>query len=127
MKRFIRSFLAAPFFLLAAVSSYSQTITPEMSTEEKAEILTNRQDAEISFEGAQRDEMHVLNLKYLEEMEEIRSRGRSFSTLRSLRDMSKRKDKEVKQILDKEQYDKYLDQKEEMKSEMRAQMKEKDS
>ena len=127
MKRFIRSFLAAPFFLLAAVSGYSQTITPEMSTEEKAEILTNRQDAEISFEGAQRDEMHVLNLKYLEEMEEIRSRGRSFSTLRSLRDMSKRKDKEVKQILDKEQYDKYLDQKEEMKSEMRAQMKEKDS
>lgn len=86
----------------------------DLTIEEKAEFQTEIQTERLHLSADQVERMYDLNLKYAKEMEQIRASGRSFTTMRKLKDMSKSKDKEVKQLLDKEQYQEYLTMKEEM-------------
>ena len=88
--------------------------------EEKSRLMTDKQKEKIDFSDGQEQQMFDINLKYVKEMEVIAQGGRSMATLRKLRDMSSRKDKEVKTVLDKDQYKIYLKQKKELRSQMKA-------
>lgn len=94
----------------------------DTSDEEKAQMLTEKQNEKISFYGIQEQEMYQVNLKYIQEMQRILAGGRSFSTMQKLQSMAGKKDKEVKLILDKKQFKTYRKMQDEMREQMRSQM-----
>lgn len=104
-----------PFNPIGAQNSEIQNLT----NEETALNLTKKQNEKMNFYNNQEQIMYDLNLKYLEEMQSIISKGKSFSTKRKLKKMGKRKDDEVKEILDDIQFRIYED----MKGEIRALLK----
>ncbi|MEM9076946.1 MAG: hypothetical protein AAGC43_07900 [Bacteroidota bacterium] len=90
------------------------------STEEKAEMMTQKQVEVLALNQEQENGMFELNLKYIGEVEQIRSEGRSLATMKILKKMSDRWDKEVKELLTKEQFKAYMVNKEKMREAMRA-------
>ena len=117
----LRGFIFVLSLLTMATSGFAQNREASDKTpEEKSRIMTDKQKEKIDFSDAQEQQMFDINLKYVKEMEVIAQGGRSMATLRKLRDMSSRKDKEVKTVLDKDQYKIYLKQKKELRSQMKA-------
>lgn len=108
-------------FLVAISSSFAQDQTmSDLSPEEKARAMTDRQKEKLGLSDTQEADMYALNLKYTYEMTEIRQEGRSRSTLRKLKDMGARRDEEAKAFLSPEQFTQY----QQMNAEMRARVKE---
>ena len=87
--------------------------------EEKAQKSTEMQKPRLNLNEEQAQQMYDLNLKYIAEMETIQAEGKSRSMMMKLKDMSGRRNAEVKAVLDKAQYKEY----EQMQSERRAEMK----
>ena len=107
--------------LMATSSVFAQsTNAANMTQAEKAQALTEKQNERIHFTDGQEKQMYDLNLKYIKEMEKISAGGRSMSTMRKLKSVSDEKDKEVKQVLNGDQYNVYLEQKKEMQEQMKA-------
>jgi len=126
MKSFYNVMLSVVILLLGTATYAQDKKMADASPEEKAELMTEKQNEKLQFYDDQENRMYDINLKYVKEMERIRSQGRSRKTLMDLRDMSKRKDKEVKQVLDDDQYYTYLEMKEAMREQMRERMKSRD-
>ena len=117
----LKGFIFILSILAMATSGLAQNREASDKTpEEKARVMTDKQNEKIDFSDDQEKQMYNLNLKYVKEMEVITQGGRSMATFRKLKDMSGRKDKEVKNVLNKNQYKIYQRQKEEMRSQMRA-------
>ena len=117
----LRGFIFILSALAMATSGLAQNReTSDKTPEEKARMMTDKQKEKIDFSDDQEQQMFDINLKYVKEMEVIAQGGRSMSTFRKLQDMSSRKDKEVKTVLDKDQYKIYLKQKKDLRSQMRA-------
>ena len=107
--------------LMATSSVFAQsTNAANMTQAEKAQALTEKQNERIHFTDGQEKQMYDLNLKYIKEIEKISAGGRSMSTMRKLKSVSDEKDKEVKQVLNGDQYNVYLEQKKEMQEQMKA-------
>lgn len=120
----IYNVMLSMFMLLLGTSTYAQDRKMADATpEEKAQLMTEKQNEKLQFYDDQEERMYDINFTYVKEMEQITSQGRSRKTLMDLRDMSKRKDKEVKQVLDDDQYNTYLEMKEAMREQMRERMK----
>ncbi len=109
-------------FTLSTAQAQGMGGMSDKTDEEKAQMLTDKQNETLSFYGSQATEMYDVNLKYLQEMQKIMAGGRSFATMRKLQNMGGQKDKEVKSILDKSQFKEYKKLKEEMREQMRAMM-----
>ena len=117
----LKGFIFILSLLTMATSGLAQNREVSVKTpEEKARVMTDKQNEKIGLSVDQEQQMFNLNLKYVKEMEVITQSGRSMATFRKLKEMSDRKDKEVKNVLDKDQYKIYLRQKEEMRSQMGA-------
>lgn len=117
----LKGFIFILSLLTMATSGLAQNReVSDKTPEEKARVMTDKQNEKIGLSVDQEQQMFNLNLKYVKEMEVIAQGGRSMATFRKLKEMSDRKDKEVKIVLDKDQYKIYLRQKEEMRSQMGA-------
>ena len=112
--------IAVIFLTITSVSAQNPGAS-DMTNEEKARMMTDKQSEKLELNADQKGKMYDLNLKYIKEMQTISAGGRSMSTMMKLRDMSGRKDKEVKKLLEKDQYKQYK----KLKKEMQAQMKSK--
>ncbi|MEM6737507.1 MAG: hypothetical protein AAGC64_09340 [Bacteroidota bacterium] len=115
------------FFALVTIGFTSQGFgqsrpMDDATPEEKAEMATEKQKEKLSLDSNQEKQMYEINLKYIKEMEEIQAGGRSRSTMVKLKDMSDRRDKEVKGILGKDQYKEYTKMQEERREEMKKRM-----
>lgn len=93
------------------------------TTEEKATAATERQKEKLGLDADQETKMYDINLKYIKEMEQIQAGGRSKSTMMKLRSMSGKMDKEVKEILTKDQYKEYKEMKDQRREEMKKRMR----
>jgi hypothetical protein len=124
MKGFVKIQQAALLFaliLMATSSVFAQgSKSANMTQAEKAQALTKKQNERIHFSDGQEKQMYDINLKYVKEMEKISAGGRSMSTMRKLKSMGDEKDKEVKKVLNGDQYSEYLEQKQEMQEQMKA-------
>jgi hypothetical protein len=124
MKGFVKIQQAALLFaliLMATSSVFAQgSKSANMTQAEKAQALTEKQNERIHFSDGQEKQMYDINLKYVKEMEKISAGGRSMSTMRKLKSMGDEKDKEVKKVLNGDQYSEYLEQKQEMQEQMKA-------
>lgn len=90
---------------------------------EMAKSRTLEHKETLNLSDQQEERMFDVNLKYIKEMQQIRTEGRSVSTLKKLLDMSDRMDKEVVTFLDEDQYKGYLKMKDERRKEMMKRMK----
>ncbi len=115
--------LAFLFVMCTTVSAQEESLS-DKTPNEKAELITEKQKEKLNLDAAQEEAMYALNLKYINEMEDIMQAGRSFSTMRKLKKMRGEKDKEMKKVLTKEQYKIYEDLKKEIRDEMKAAIKE---
>lgn len=99
--------------------SYGQQMTDEEKAAFKAEIKEKFQALNLSEE--QKSKFEQIQTKYFDKMMEIQDsdKGR-ISKMKSLKAMQETKNEEVKAIMDKDQYKKYL----EIQKEVREKMKE---
>ncbi|MBS1665206.1 MAG: hypothetical protein JST68_29440 [Bacteroidetes bacterium] len=94
------------------------------TAEGRATALTEKMKTRLSLTDDQSPQVQSINLKYAEKNEEIfkGSQGK-FAKFRALQSSQKSKNKEMKAILDKDQYKKYEEMVEEMKEKTREQYK----
>ncbi|HHP7242968.1 MAG TPA: hypothetical protein ACFCUD_14940 [Cyclobacteriaceae bacterium] len=113
------------FLIIISASVFAQDVDFRNKTpEEKADYITEKQKEKLSLDADQEKDMYALNLKYIHKMKDIMQEGRSYSTMRKLKSMSNEKDKETKKILTKDQYKTYKKLKEEIRTQMKAAIKE---
>ncbi|HWB93571.1 MAG TPA: hypothetical protein VG605_17040 [Puia sp.] len=117
----IRLRLAAAFLILtlgAKAQRTDSTSTPEA----RATALTEKMKTQLALTDDQVPQVQAINLKYVEKNQEILAgtEGR-FAKFRAFKSSQKAKDKELKAILDKDQYKKYEAMKEQMKNQVRQQ------
>ncbi|MDX2134541.1 MAG: hypothetical protein SFV52_07135 [Saprospiraceae bacterium] len=109
--------------LMMASSLLAQSSMADMTSEEKAQAITEKQNQAIHFSDTQAQQMYNINLKYIKEMEKAYAAGgRSISTRNKLKSLDGQKDNEVKKVLDNEQYKVYQEKKKEIREQMKAQM-----
>jgi len=92
------------------------------SEEQKAQMAEEMEAfvATLNLTEDQKTEFKSINDKYRVQMEEVRDSGSGkFSKMRKLKSINKDKNKEVKAILNDDQYDLYLVQQEKMKKKMK--------
>lgn len=106
--------------LLSSFTSNAQSGGLNKATpEEKANAQTALLAKRLLLNEEQDSLVYAINLKYAIETETIVAKGRSRNTLQLIKDMAKRKDEELKNVLDENQYAEYIV----VKGEMRSQMK----
>jgi len=110
--------------LTLSVSAKAQSADSARTTEGRASALTEKMKTELSLTDDEYPKVLAINLKYAQKNEEIfqGSEGR-FAKFKSLRSSQKEKNKEMKAVLDKDQYKKYEEMTEEMKAKAREQYK----
>ena len=125
MRKFIRNVLLTGLLTVSIVIpgfSQEEQMTDTVSVE-MAKVRTEEQKQALNLSDQQKDLMYDINLKYIKEMQQIRTEGRSVSTLKKLMAMSDRMDKEVVTLLDEDQYKGYLKMKDERRKEMMKRMR----
>ncbi|HVU54814.1 MAG TPA: hypothetical protein VHD83_07155 [Puia sp.] len=119
----IRIFFAAAlvmFTLGAKAQSADSTKTPEG----RATALTEKMKTALSLTDDQTPQVQAINLKYAQKNQEIwTGSGGKFAKFRALKSSQKDKDKEMKGVLNKDQYKQYEAMKEEMKNKAREEYK----
>jgi hypothetical protein len=116
----LKRFIYVMGLLLVMTPAFTQSSKmSDKTSEEKARLMTDKQNERLQFYDDQENKMYEINLKYIKEMEKISGQPRSRQKLLKMKDLSQRKDKEVKQVLDKDQYKTYQEIKEEMRQRIR--------
>lgn len=124
MKNITRHLVLAWLLAVSTIApGFSQDEQQNNNAVEMAKMRTEKQKEVLNLNEQQEKLMYDVNLKYINEVQQIRTEGRSVSTLKKLMDMSNRMDKEVVTFLDEAQYKGYLALKEERRKEMMKQMK----
>jgi len=96
----------------------------EYPPQERAEIQTRLMANALSLSDSSRiDKVYDINLKYAKKMGELaNSGGGRRAKFRKMRSLSEDKDKELKKALTSEQYEEYLELKEQMRERMIEEM-----
>ena len=115
----IRLFLAAALLVLT-VGAKAQTADSARTPENRAAALTEKMKTQLPLTADQVPQIQAINLKYAQKNQEILTgtEGR-FAKLRALKSSFKEKDKEMKAVLNDDQYQKYEAIKEEIKEKAR--------
>jgi periplasmic protein CpxP/Spy len=111
-------------FLLAALMSLPLAAQQGMNggghggatPEERAKRQTEIMQEKLSLTASQEPKVMALNLKYAKKMEEVRKITDTAVLHKTVRNLSKQKDGELKTVLTADQFKSYLKQIEEMKA-----------
>jgi hypothetical protein len=94
-----------------------------MSVEERAQMQTERMTTSLELDSTIIDQVHEINLKYAKQIEEGRGENISrFDMMKLMEKTNNAKNKELKAILTKDQYKKYMRQQQEMRNRMQEHM-----
>lgn len=115
----LTTLIATISLFLISVSTYAQDRrvgTPE----ERATRQTIRMKEVLNLSPSQESDIAAINLKYAKHIQPLLETGsRNLKTLREARSIMKRKDKEMKTVLTKVQYQQYQEIRKEMRSTLR--------
>ncbi|GAB3954524.1 hypothetical protein GCM10028805_40120 [Spirosoma harenae] len=105
---------------IAAMAQRDQLGTPE----ERATRQTARLKEVLKLSPEQETSVAEINLKYAKQAQPlIETGGRNLRTLRDAKSIAKNKDREMKEVLNKDQYKQYQTIKEEMRTALREHRK----
>jgi hypothetical protein len=121
----IKPFIAVLYF--GILLTFSQTISAQetkKTSEEKAETLTELMKEKLMLDDNQYAKVYDINLKYIKKNAQLQSSSsRRLSKLKTLRTNQDVKDKELKNVLNSEQYKVYQQLKEKLKEELKENRK----
>ena len=109
--------------LVGITNINAQTKRENLSDEQKEEIKKNLEEyaAALNLSEEQKPKFEEITKKYAGQMKDLKNNGGSrMSKFRKMKSIRKNKDKEMKQLLNPEQFKTYLEKQEERKKEMRA-------
>ena len=111
--------------LISVTSIYAQGNGPGMgrgnaSPEDRAKHLTEMMKESLSLTAAQEPKVSAINLKYAKKIEEVRKVADTAVQHKSMQNLHKQKDGELKAVLTADQFKSYLKQVEEMKARRRG-------
>ena len=111
--------------LLLSASSFAQR--GELGTpEERATRMTARMKEKLNLSADQETPVAAINLKYAKQNQALmESGGRNLRTARQAQAVMKKKDEELKKVLNADQYKQYQAIKEEMRAELKERRKQK--
>ena len=120
-------FIIVNIMVSAATAKAQSATQPADSTgtaEVRAANLTEKMKTELSLTDAQYPQVQAINQKYAQKNEEIfKGPDARFAKFKALKSSQQDKNKEMKAVLDKDQYKKYAAMMDEMKSKAREQYK----
>lgn len=107
------------FFMFLAQGAFAQNFGMQFTPEERAQMQTEWMEENLQLNDSQLVKVEALNLEYALKMEKIKEINGNLSKLRAARKISEEKDKKLKKLLDKEQFEYYLDKRKEMQKKAR--------
>ncbi|MVM41722.1 hypothetical protein GO730_35350 [Spirosoma sp. HMF3257] len=111
--------LSIPLILIS-IGSFAQRGDQLGTPEERATRQTARMKEALKLSPEQETSVADINLKYAKQMQSVmETGGRNLKTARAAKSIMKSKDKELKEVLDKDQFNQYLTIKEEMMSKLK--------
>ena len=119
----------AALLLFPMLSQAQETDKERMSTEERAQALTDSMTIQLELSEAQQSEVYDINLKYAEKMEELRSsakgKGRQhrMKARKGMKELRQAKNKDMKAVLDEEQFETYQAKQEERRERIRRRLR----
>lgn len=91
-----------------------------LTAEERAQKWTDWMKTELTLTAEQEPNVHAINLKYADQMDDIKSaEGDRRSKFKDAKATSKAKDEELKAVLTPDQFTKYTAKKQEMQQKLR--------
>lgn len=123
MKLSKKLWLFIALLLVGITNINAQTKRENLSDEQKEEIKKNVAEYATSLHltDVQKPEFETITKKYAKQMKAVRdSGGGRFNKYRKLKSIRKNKDKEMRQLLNKEQFKTYLEKQKERKKQMKA-------
>ena len=123
MKNNILKLLMMMFVFGLTSGAFAQS---KLSEEQKEELLEKYESyrTELNLSEAQQEKVKEINSTYFEGLASLQASGGSkLSKLKTFRTLSDRRDKEMGQVLDKEQYKRYKEMQKEMRSELKSRRK----
>ena len=120
----MKKIFAISVLMIISLTSFAQRENMrKMSVEERAQMQTERMSTSLELDSTAIDQVHEINLKYAKQMEEGRGENTSrFEMMKLMEKTNNAKNKELKTILTKEQYKKYMRQQQEMRNRMQERM-----
>ncbi len=111
--------------LLLSASAFAQR--GELGTpEERATRMTARMKEKLNLSAEQEAPVAAINLKYAKQNQSLlETGGRNLRTARQAQAVMKKKDEELKKVLNADQYQQYQTIKEEMRAELKERRKQK--
>lgn len=98
----------------------------KMNPEENAKLVTDWMQSALALEEDQVASVYAVNLKYAQKNRAIANSGeRKLRLLKKLKSTSQEKDKELRALFTRDQYRRYQEKKEEMKTRVKQKMQEK--
>ena len=123
MKSSKKLWLFIALLLVGITNINAQTKRENLSDEqkEKMEKKVEEYATSLHLTAVQKTEFEAITKKYAKQMKAVRdSGGGKFKKRRKLKSIRKNKDKEMKQLLNQEQFKTYLAKQKERKQQMRA-------
>lgn len=120
MKNSLTKLIFSVSLILISIVSFAQRGSQLGTPEERAARQTTRMKETLTLSPEQETSVADINLKYAKQMQSvIETGGRNLKTAREAKSIMKNKDKELKEVLDKDQFKQYLTIKEEMMSKLK--------
>lgn len=107
-RNFLTLLLVIGGILFSVCKANAQSDEMKKSPEERAQRISDKMKTELSLSDEQYEKVKAINLKYAQKNDEIlKSSSGKLARFRSLKSSQDKKKKEMKAVLDKEQYEKY--------------------
>jgi len=122
--KFLIIILIATANLFTTGHSTAQTSNMKDSTpEQRAQFQTTMMKSKLNLDSGQITKIQAINLKYAQKFQPIlKSSDGKLSRFRQAKALQKQKDTELQAVFTKDQYKKYQDFEEEMKSKMKERL-----
>ncbi len=111
--------LISTFLILLGGKLFAQDVESKLSPEERARFQTEWMKQNLSLSEDQLVQIEPLNLKYAQKMEEVKASSRKIGKLKKAKAIMDEKDGQLKKILTKDQFNVYLEKREEMRDKMK--------
>ena len=111
--------LISTFLILLGGKMFAQDVETKLSPEERARFQTEWMKQNLSLSEDQLTQIEPLNLKYAQKMEEVKAISGKIGKLKKAKAIMDEKDGQLKKILNKDQFDVYLEKREEIRDKMK--------
>jgi len=111
--------LISTFLIFLSGKMFAQDVETKLSPEERARFQTEWMKQNLSLSNDQLAQIEPLNLKYAQKMEEVKAISGKFGKLKRAKAIMDEKDGQLKKILNKDQFNVYLEKREEIRDKMK--------